>query len=651
MNNISNSKNPVILFIPEAGIYPFMRGLAVLGDAVVKQGGNVFVTHDTGQMLRSPIMAMHKTSINVTPKERDRITSSTEKCVKSVIKNYKFSTIELCDFTNNQLMKEINSLGIGANNDLKKITFRGFPVGKIAEYDFILETKFPYSSKLNTFQKNLYLQYVRNTALSLAITDSICKYYKPSLILTFNEYAQCQAVKYSAKNNNVSYKSLTYPVHFNIDASKFSIWNSTYQNWRYNHSQQWGKWSKYPIRKQDVFSCWEDCIFRMYNSGSHIFSRRKNNNLTNTIRKLKLNLNQKTIVAYTSSQDERATGEISMKIWNEKNPIVEAFNDQIKWLLTLRDYASKRNDVQIIVRIHPREGSNNLGIRSQYLLRLKKIFKKDSSNFKILWPNNSISSYDLLELADVCLIAWSNMGQEAARLGIPVLSYSGNGHYPNDDFIQIATTKKEYIKKLDSILKMKFSWQQLTKAIRFYHWRTFIPALNLSDTVPRDYENTNIWPVAPKSKVKAINEVLSGKRDLIKENINEWQKSLPKNAIDQEKKAMRRGIRYLIEKMFYPPPAKNNLSIVHLLCQHIWHIVSGKNLFITHPPKQYKDYILKYTENILNINSWIKRTRNNANISVIVADYPKVILIRNGEILHRTSPLIMRLAKLYASND
>ena len=39
MHDINDPNHPVILFIPEAGIYPFVRGLAVLGDAIRKQGG------------------------------------------------------------------------------------------------------------------------------------------------------------------------------------------------------------------------------------------------------------------------------------------------------------------------------------------------------------------------------------------------------------------------------------------------------------------------------------------------------------------------------------------------------------------------------------------------------------------------------------
>ena len=125
------------------------------------------------------------------------------------------------------LMKEIHTLVDNSYNDLENISFRGFPVGKIAQYDFILETKYIYTSQATIPNKDLYAVYIKNTALAIAIADRICEQYKPSLFLTFHEYAECQAVRYSAEKHNVARMAVTYPVHYNIDGSRFAIWKST----------------------------------------------------------------------------------------------------------------------------------------------------------------------------------------------------------------------------------------------------------------------------------------------------------------------------------------------------------------------------------------------------------------------------------------
>ena len=225
LHKINNPSHPVILFIPEAGIYPFIRGLSVLGDAIQRRGGRVLVTRDSGQMLRSPIMSMKKLPLNASKENKDFIYRITDKYLNRINKKYGFSFIELSDHVDKNIYKEIDDLVSKAGNNLNKVTYRGFPVGRIVQYDFILETKFPYSSKLSERHRALYSLYIKNTALTLAIADEIFQRYKPSLVITFNEYAQCQAVRYSAMKNNVRRMAMTYPVHLMLMRRDFQFGN------------------------------------------------------------------------------------------------------------------------------------------------------------------------------------------------------------------------------------------------------------------------------------------------------------------------------------------------------------------------------------------------------------------------------------------
>ena len=641
------TNRPIVLFIPEAGIYPFLRGLSVLGDAIAQCGGKVLVTHDTGQLLRSPIMAMHKTSVDATSGEKLEISKITNKYINRIQTRYKFSTISLKEIVDEELMDEINSLNIRNMRNLKKVQFRGFPVGEMAEFDFILETKNSYSHNLSKEHFDLYKQYIKNTSLAIAITDRICELYNPSLILTFNEYAQCQAVWYSAEKHNVRHMALTYPVHMNIDASRFSIWKSTYQLGNCVHCQNWAERKDQSISSKNVKACWEDSVFRMYSSGSHIYSSRKGNSQNDIYKKLGLDKKRKTIIVYTSSEDERSTGQISMKIWSKKNPFHDVFRDQIDWLVTLRRYALKRPDVQIIVRIHPREATKIHELASSHLRKLKSIFRNEYENFRIIWPNDPISSYDLMELADVCLVSWSLMGQEAARLGIPVLSYVSHMFYPDDDFIQVATNVEEYEKKLDKIVQTKYTWKQLVKAIRFYHWRTFVPTLDLSPSVPKEFDDDTVWPKIPLSMAKIVCNILFEKEGLIKYNIIKWSKLLPVNAIYQENRAIKWGIRYVLHYLYYPPISPNNHNIFYRIWHNFLTKVTHKNIRKNTVHQKYIDYKLKFSENSSRLKEFIAETKVNPKLRILVANWPQAILVNNGKIISRTSPLVIRLAKLY----
>jgi len=651
MNNINNPEKPVILFIPEVGIYPFVRGLAVLGEAIMKKGGRVFITHDTGQMLRSPLMAMHKLPVDASAKEKSRVIKGGEKIFKRVLSKYGFSSIELSDFVDDKLIEEIDIL-IAKTDDLKNLLFRGFPVGKVALYDFILETKYNYSKDLSDDQKDLYKLYIKNTALTVVITDRICKQYNPSLLLTFNAYAQCQAARYGAHINGVPRMTMTYPSHLNVDASRFVIWKTTSWFWRYNHCQNWNTEKNTPIKKEDVDACWDDVIFRLYGTGSHIFSTHKKNNPSLIFEKLGLSVHKKKIIVYTSSQDEREGAEILMRIWGEDSGVQDAFSNQIEWLCMLQNYASNRDDIEVVVRIHPREGHRRDKFDSHHLKQLKKKFLRNTKNFTIVWPDDPISSYDLMELADICLVPWSLMGQEAARLGIPVLSFTSNMYYPDDDFIQVATTLEEYKRKLDAMINFEFNWYHLVKAVRFYHWRILVPSLDLGDSVPADVQDNTLWPVASNKKVDVINDILSGKKDLIEHSIETWHNSLSVDALEQESEAMQKGIRLFLDKTFYPPISYvQKFGIFYRLYHKIRKIglhVVGKKVF----RKQglvysFVDYNLEFTDDVLNIEELRERTKTEKNLRIIVADGLYAILLHKGKKISRMSPMVIRLARLH----
>jgi len=637
----------VILFIPEAGIYPFVRSLSVLGDAVVKEGGHVMMTRCTGQMLRCPMMVMSKITVVSSPKEKADVCSICLKRFTSVRERYGFLPIDLSEFVNDDLLSSIDDLTKNKLDDLISVTYDGFPVGEIAQYDFILETKYPYSPNLSAEHRKLYELYIKNTALTIAIANAIFKKYNPNLVLTFNEYAQCQAVRHSAVNHHVARMALTHPVHYNIDFSRFSIWASTYEFWRYRHSQQWFTAKDTPIPARYVLECWKDTIYRMYSSGSHIFSAQKDSDPALIFHKLQMDPHRKKIIVYTSSQDERSTGQVAVKIWKEDTNVVDAFSNQIEWLSFLRNYAALRNDIQIIVRIHPREGNRLYGLNSKHLEQLKAEFPENTEAFIIIWPDDPVSSYDLLELADICLVAWSVMGQEAARVGIPVLSFTGNMFYPDDDFIQVATSVEEYHKKLDAILDMDYAWKYLIKSIRFYHWRTLIPALDLGETVPSDGNNDQIWPDVPARLENIVADILFGKEDLIAYNIKRWHDALPTDADAVESDAMKLGIRIFLDKIFNPDSESKNETVIFRIKRRLWLNLTGKT--IAPPKNSFVDYTLEYSNDISKIKEFIRLTRKNKGVRILVADGLYAILVHNGKLLKRMSPMVIQLAKLYNS--
>lgn len=658
MRTISNPDQPVILFIPEAGIYPYMRALAIIGDAIQKAGGRVLVTRDTGQMFRSPIMPMHDIALGDPENKLPKSLRITRTMLKKVQRTYGFGIIDLSELVDDVLIQEIHELVDAVPNDaIEDIHYRGFPVGKLSMFDFILETKAKYTKNQSEHATALYKEYVKNTALALALTESMCEKYNPSLFLTFNEYAQCQAVRYGAERNNVKRMAVTNPGHFNADASRAMIWESTCEYWRYTHCQNWNTVRDVPVTPKDVLGCWDDTLYRLYAQGSHIFSPRKNEDPRSVFESLGLDADKKTVVVYTSTIDERDSIELAMRAWKEDPGITDAFTNQIEWLSFLSEYATENDQVQIVVRVHPREGVRRAGFESEHSRQLKAVLTdKQSESFKMIWPDDPISSYDLMELADVCLVSWSLMGQEAARLGVPVLAMTSNMTYPDDDFIQTAQSKEEYKSKLDAILTMQYGWEHLLKAVRFYHWRLFMTSFDFGDSVTRVLEDHDVWPRVPEDKVEALNDILSGKKDLIAYNKDVWFNTLFDTSLQEESEAMRLGIRRLLDVIVSPPKAKKHRNdigyrILRKLCsktplKHLF-MYTKENIIL----EDFVDYTLVCGEDISRIDELQQKSAADEKLRFAVRDGNDVVLIYKGLVHRRMSPVLSRLITLYETSE
>ena len=96
----------------------------------------------------------------------------------------------------------------------------------------------------------------------------------------------------------------------------------------------------------------------------------------------------------------------------------QPFRDQIEWLEALIKKVELSRNLQLIVRIHPREGANRReAVVSSHLGLLKSRFSRSYNHVRFVWPGDEVSSYDLMELADVGPRSWSSTALEMARLG------------------------------------------------------------------------------------------------------------------------------------------------------------------------------------------------------------------------------------------
>jgi len=235
-------------------------------------------------------------------------------------------------------------------------------------------------------------------------------------------------------------------------------------------------------------------------------------------------------------------------------PVIEPsqpFADQITWLQELSSFVGARDDLQLVVRIHPREGANKRdSVSSMHLTRLRNAFGRPQKNCVFVWPAEPISSYDLGEAADLVLTSWSIIGLEMARLGVPVLtSTNGLMPFPHDDFFEWGQTATEYFSKLEMLLDRPTTLDTLARAFRWYNLFHLGTSLDLGDLVPtHDFEGLPVFHLP--NEAAAIEEIIVKRKDILELNLERQIMSQDSASSEKEKAALERQLRRIIHFLF-----------------------------------------------------------------------------------------------------
>jgi hypothetical protein len=104
---------------------------------------------------------------------------------------------------------------------------------------------------------------------------------------------------------------------------------------------------------------------------------------------------------------------------------------QDDWCKRLSEVISKtrNSNVVFVVRPHPVEQSSSIHLRTVRGLTsnlLEYVEKEDLQRTLLIPANSACTSYDLLDLSDLCLVYGSTMGAEALYAGVPVVYFGTN---------------------------------------------------------------------------------------------------------------------------------------------------------------------------------------------------------------------------------
>ena len=367
------------------------------------------------------------------------------------------------------LLKKIN------RSNFNKFSMNGILIGKIALYEFLLHNK-KMTKRLTDSEWKECDYYLRNTLVSFFACRKIIALEKPDKILMFSTLYSVDHVwqKYA--------EQMSVPVYFMDHGGNLSDVNDTLMIGKTNPLYFFDKLKNIydrikntPVLQNELKYVTENFLELLRAKHFLVYSAPKSKECINIRKVFGIERNQKILTATLSSYDELFAAKYVGALKVPNNLI---FKDQIEWVRALINYTKKRQDLFLIIRVHPREFPNKRdGMKSEHAIMLEKILKDLPKNIKVNWPTDNISIYDLAQETDVFLNAWSSVGVEMSLLGIPVVIYSKDLiSYPHD-LNYLAKDKKDYFAKIELALKEGWSYERIKKTYRWlslYYCHTIV---------------------------------------------------------------------------------------------------------------------------------------------------------------------------------
>jgi hypothetical protein len=343
-------------------------------------------------------------------------------------------------------------------NELKNYSYDGVKIG------------ISVASRLTSlYRDHCFDTLLNNTQIQIEIKTAIQVYEnlkseiinnRPDIVYIFNgrittDYPVVELCKKFGVNfytYEISYSPNKYSLRFNSTAHSIDAMSKEIES----------LWNSGPSNKFEIAKNW----FQNKKNGKDIF---KIENFTgqqkNNLLPINFDKSKKNIAIFNSTIDEFS----SIDGW--ENVIYDGDdNNAIDKIL----YEFKNIDnIHFYLRVHP--NLKNVSSETTQIMDLKKIELK-YNNITIIWPEEPLNSYTLLDACDIILVFSSTIGIEAAYWGKPVVLAS-RAFYESLDCIYKPKSHSELIALLKSELKpiasqsaLKYAYREITNGISYKYF-------------------------------------------------------------------------------------------------------------------------------------------------------------------------------------
>lgn len=359
-------------------------------------------------------------------------------------------------------------------DELRDITLEGVSIGKMALYDIILKYKVNQLESLASGEPFLdYKALVRAGVLVLLRFQRFLQSRPVTGVLTYNSnytinnivtgYCLREKVPVFSMHGGISHRRV-WETLILTEGRIGTFWANCAQNWNRGFSDR--------TLSADEAALVGEHFSELFNAqASHVYSAALNSaSCKPLIDAASDGGRRKVLLVATSSADEFfASEEAGVRTYPRDEFL---FDSQIEWIEFLISRVRHRDDIAMIVRVHPREFPNKRdGVTSMHARHLAEVLESVPSNVFINWPSDNISLYQMVVATDMTLSCWSSALLEASAFGSPIV-LPRNPINIYDSVADVnASTCDEYWEQVSRFL---FEDWSIERVIRTFRWIWFL---------------------------------------------------------------------------------------------------------------------------------------------------------------------------------
>ena len=397
---------------------------------------------------------------------------------------------------------------------------------------------------------------------SLAVHRSVkllAEMYDIQHIAYFGDYAFFIAPQIFAKRRGITVTNVSHAYNRDIDRRFLNLRPGHGFSHMMLQVDKWPVTGKLPIPPEAIAQILDGGLYRMRGfGGASTYSPNWSANSENVLARLNLPPGGKLLVAYSNSTDELLCNREILRVMGipyaqTPNP----FSSQVDWLQALVAWVGTRPDLRLIIRLHPRMAAGHRHPQaSSEVTEIRQALSSLPPNAAVIWPESKISSYNIAELADAVLTAWSSIGLELARLGLPVVSaFHRIGPWPAGNFNVFSETRDGYFQAVQQALDRSPTMAGIMDAFRWTYCLNWTPLINVSDVTP-DSDYRHVPRYRPPANRDLILKAVVENVDLVDLALGDLSTTPATIATERAalEAAMGQAFKYLLTGDYQAPP-------------------------------------------------------------------------------------------------